>query len=209
MIGAKPKYNIKNKMAQVSITQNYVMGRGKGKGISLSDLKEKLESGERVSRSKISKEDLFMNKERKINDRFAKNNSDVVFFKDTCYKVTGSATFKDGFSWRCGHAKYHISIDEKNEENDEHYIYMVIGEKQIRMDDETVEWPEFDQDIYDETMVGRNLISETKWKHKLLSDDLTLKMKEDLHHIRSGKTRKRKGENFNHDGNGKSAKHYE
>ena len=186
-------------MAQVS------QFRGKG---SLLEVTTRLEEGERLIRKKTSKKDLFMEKEHKINERFAKNNSHIVFFNDTCYKVTGSATFKDGFSWRCGHAKYHISLDEKNEDNGEYYIFMVLGDKNIKMDDETVEWPEFDDDIYEEIMSSRTIISETKWKHKLLTDEYILKMKEDLHAIRSGKTRKRKIENFNDTGKGaKRGKH--
>lgn len=192
------KYNQQNKMAQVH--------HRKGKG-SLYQVKEQMETVERLTRSKKTRKEMFMEKEFKINDRFAKNNSHVIYFKDTCYKVTGSATFKGGFSWRCGHAKYHISEDDKDEETDEHPIYInMIGDKQIKMDDETVGWPEFDEDIYNEIMAGRKMISEVKWKHKLLSDELTLKMKEDLHHIRTGKTRKRKADLFQC-GQGKKGKH--
>jgi hypothetical protein len=187
-------------MAQIQQQQQ----RGKG---SLLQIKRLLDSDEMASREKQTKEECFDKKEYKINDRFAKNNSHVVFFKDSCYKVTGSATFEDGYSWRCGHAKYHIAIDEKDEETGEHYIFMVIGNKQIKMDDETVVWPEYDEDIYKETMVGRELISAAKWKHKMLTEKLTLKMKDDLHYIRSVKTRKRKSENFEHE-HGKKGKHY-
>lgn len=172
------------------------MSMGKGKG-SIYEIKEKLQRG------KQSKEDKFMDKEDRINDRFARNNSHVVYFKDTCYKVSGSATFEGGYTWRCGHAKYHISPDEVDPNTDEHYIFMVIGDKTMKMENETVEWPEFDEDIFNETMSGRTLISREKWKHAVLAEELTLKMKDDLHHIRAGKTRKKKAEYY---GNGNGGK---
>jgi hypothetical protein len=197
----------KTETATRKMTQTMTPYTGKGKG-SIYHVTQQLEEAKKHAREKKSKEELFMEKEYRINDRFAKNNSHVVFFKDTCYKVTGSATFKNGYSWRCGHAKYHISPDEKDPDTDEHYIFMVIGDKHMKMDDETVEWPEFDEDIYNETMAGRELISKAKWKHKVLTDELTLKMKDDLHHIRIGKTRKRKAECFSH-GKGKKGKYYE
>lgn len=165
--------------------------KGKGKG-SLYEVTKQLNKVDK----KKSKEDVFMENQYQINDRFAKNNSDVVYFKDTCYKATGSATFKGGYSWRCGQAKYHISPDEKDPDTGEHFIFMLIGDNIVKVEGETVEWPTFDQDVYDKTMEGRELISREKWKFKQLQDELTLKMKEDLHYVRSGKTLKRKAEQY-------------
>lgn len=193
-------------MAQVQ------MQHGKGKG-ALYQVTQKLETEERRGRrSKKNKEEIFMEKEYKINDRFAKNNSHVIYFNDTCYKVTGTATFTEGYSWRCGHAKYHISKDEKDEETGEYYVFMLVGDKPVKIEGTTVEWPEFDDEIYEAIMTGRELISRQKWKHKILTDELTLKMKDDLHHIRLGNTRKRKAEVYAPENGGKFAakkgKHY-
>lgn len=174
-------------------------GKGKGKG-SLYEIEQQLKNAAN------SKEDEFMEKEHAINDRFARKNSHVVYFKDTCYKVAGSATFKGGHSWRCGNAKYHISPEEKDPDTGEYYIFMMVGNNPVKVEGETVEWPEFDEDIYEETMRGRERISHEKWKCKERSDQLTLMMKGDLHHLRSMKTRKRKAETYQGQSLGKKGK---
>jgi hypothetical protein len=187
-------------------TQQIQHGKGKGKGAIYEYTKKMEKAGllrEEASRGRKSSKDKmkeFMKKEYNINDRIAKNNSHVVYFKDKCYKVTGTATFKGGYSWRCGHAKYHISPEEKNEETGEHYVFQLVGDKAVKVEDQTVEWPNFDDEIYNTIMEGRKLISEAKWRHKLHTDELALKMKDDLHHIRLGNTRKRKAEFYSDGG---------
>jgi hypothetical protein len=188
--------NTKHRKQQTMASKQAAMIHGKGKG-SIYEVTQKMEkSNTRGRRSKKNKEEIFMEKEFKINDRFAKNNSHVIYFNDVCYKVTGTATFKDGYSWRCGHAKYHISKDEKDPNTGEHYVFMLVADKPVKIEGTTVEWPVFDHDIYEAIMRGRERISRQTWKHKVLTDELTLQMKDDLHHIRLGNTRKRKSDAF-------------
>lgn len=182
------------------------IGRGKGKG-SIYHVQENLTTP-RDRRVMKNKEEAFMKKEYNSNNRFARNNSHVVYFNNKCYKVTGTVTFDGGYSWRCGHAKYHISPTEKNDDG-MHYVFQLIGDTAIKVPGQLVMWPEFDQDIYNTILDGREIISKAKWKHKLLSNELMLKMKDELHLVRLRNTTKRKALQYDDDVPKKQKHEYE